>query len=315
MRRIAELTAHRAAHPESVRQAWDARGRRPLLGADGRLLLIAADHPARGALGVRHASMAMADRGELLDRILRALDRPGVDGVLGTADVLEDLLLLGALEDKVVIGSMNRGGVQGAMFEMDDRFTGYRAGRIQAYGLDGGKMLTRICLQDHGSVRTLAATARAVDRLVARGKMAMIEPFWTTWQDGRPVNQLDAESAVRAVSIASGLGSSSAYTWLKLPVVEQMDQVMAATTLPSLLLGGDPVGDPERTWLSWERALALPAVRGLIVGRSLLYPRDEDVAGSVDMAARLVHGAPQTAASADARAALVDAAPAGGSGG
>ena len=32
---------------------------------------------------------------------------------------------MGALEDKVVIGSMNRGGLQGATFELDDRFTGY----------------------------------------------------------------------------------------------------------------------------------------------------------------------------------------------
>ena len=38
----------------------------------------------------------------------------GVDGVLGTADILEDLLVMGALEDKVVFASMNRGGLQGA---------------------------------------------------------------------------------------------------------------------------------------------------------------------------------------------------------
>ena len=55
----------------------------------------------------------MADRAELLDRLSVALSRPGVDGVLGTADIIEDLLLLGALEGKVVIGSMNRGGLAG----------------------------------------------------------------------------------------------------------------------------------------------------------------------------------------------------------
>ena len=67
---------------------------------------------------------------------------------------------------------------------------------------------------------------------------------------------------------------------------------MAATTLPALLLGGDPDGSAEETYAEWEKALALPGVRGLVVGRTLLYPPDGDVAAAVDTAARLVHGAP-----------------------
>ena len=103
--------------------------------------------------------MAMASRPALLERLATALSRPGVDGVLGTPDILDDLLLMGALEDKVVIGSMNRGGLQGASFELDDRFTAYTAAEIAARGLDGGKMLTRICLDDPGTVATLESTA------------------------------------------------------------------------------------------------------------------------------------------------------------
>ena len=52
---------------------------------------------------------------------------------------------------------------------------------------------------------------------------------------------------------------------------------MEATTLPTLLLGGDPQGDPEDTYASWGKALELPAVRGLVVGRALLFPPDGDV--------------------------------------
>ena len=74
--------------------------------------------------------MAMADRRSLLARLVEALQHPDVDGVLGTPDVVEELLLLGALEDKVVIGSMNRGGLDGATWTMDDRFTGYDAASI-----------------------------------------------------------------------------------------------------------------------------------------------------------------------------------------
>ena len=285
LNRIREL---RAARPEAIAEAAAARRRRPLLGADGRLMIVAADHPARGALGVRAVVDAMADREDLLRRLVVALDRPGVDGVLGTPDVLEDLLLLGALEGKVVIGSMNRGGLLGAAFELDDRFTAYDAATIASMGFDGGKMLTRIDPADPGTVATLEASGRAVSELAAHKVMAMVEPFQSSRVNGRVVNDLSAAAVVRSVAIAGGLGVTSAYTWLKLPVVDDMATVMAATTLPSLLLGGDPSGHPDETYAKWRGALALPGVRGLVVGRALLYPPDGDVGGAVDAAVALV---------------------------
>ena len=100
-------------------------------------MVVAADHTARGMLGAGSRAMAMADRGDLLDRLCLALSRPGVSGVLGTPDIIEDLLLLGALDGKAVFGSMNRGGLQGATWEIDDRFTAYDAAAIEAMGLAG----------------------------------------------------------------------------------------------------------------------------------------------------------------------------------
>ena len=285
---FAQLREVRATMPGAVAQAAARRVRRPLLGSDGRLMLVAADHPARGALGVRAAADAMADRYDLLRRLVTSLSRPGVDGVLGTPDIIEDLLLLGALDNKIVIGSMNRGGLQGSTFELDDRFTGYDAASIAAMGLDGGKMLTRIDLADPGTVATLEASGRAVSELAAHGIIAMVEPFLSHRVDGRVVNDLSAPAVVKSVAIASGLGVTSAYTWLKLPVVDDMARVMAATTLPSLLLGGDPSGHPDETYAKWRDALALPGVRGLVVGRALLYPPDGDVAAAVDAAVSLV---------------------------
>jgi DhnA family fructose-bisphosphate aldolase class Ia len=287
---MVELTEIRAREPHRIAQGWDARSKRPLLGEDGRLLLVAADHPARGALGVRSEAMAMASRPALLERLATALSRPGVDGVLGTPDILDDLLLMGALEDKLVIGSMNRGGLQGASFELDDRFTAYTAAEIAARGLDGGKMLTRICLSDPGTVATLESTGHAVSELAERGLMAMVEPFMSVIHGGRVTNLLDPENTIRSIHIAAGLGASSAHTWLKLPVVDELARVMEATTMPTLLLGGDPQGDPADTYAAWGKALELPAVRGLVIGRALLFPPDGDVAAAVDTAAELVHG-------------------------
>lgn len=288
-----DLTQIRVQEPGLIAELWSARKRRTQrVGADGKLLIVAADHPARGALGVRQEPMAMADRPDLLERLCNALARPGVDGVLGTPDILDDLLLMGALEDKLVIGSMNRGGLQGAVFELDDRFTAYHANEIHHRGLDGGKILTRIALDDPGTVPTLEASAAAVSELAAYGLMAMVEPFLSQVRDGRVHNLLDPDSTIRSIHIAAGLGASSAHTWLKLPVVEDLERVMAATTLPTLLLGGDPQGDPQDTYARWAEALTISPVRGLVVGRALLYPPDGRVEQAVDIAARLVHEEP-----------------------
>ncbi|MBB6400339.1 hypothetical protein BKA00_007253 [Actinomadura coerulea] len=287
--RIAGLAEVRAVRPGAIAEAARVRVRRAsLLGGSGRLMLVAADHPARGALAAGGDPLAMADRGELLDRLCTALERPGVDGVLGTPDVVEDLLLLGVLDGKVVIGSMNRGGLAGSSFEIDDRFTAYGAGAIAASGLDGGKMLLRVDDADPATVRTLEGCAGAVSELAGRGLMAMVEPFVSRRVAGRVRNDLSPEAMTRAVSIASGLGSTSAYTWLKVPVVADMERVMAASTLPALLLGGEVAADPVAAREGWRRALRLPTVRGLVVGRSLLYPPDGDVAAAVDAAVELL---------------------------
>ncbi len=283
-----DLTEIRARHPERVQELLTKRRRRELLPADGRLMLVACDHPARGALSVRGRADAMADRNDLLARLQTALSRPGVDGLLATADIVEDLLLLGALEDKVVITSMNRGGLAGSAFEMDDRMTAYDVRATVEGGFNGAKMLARIDLDDPATVATLESCGRAITELGRAGLVSVLEPFISARTGGRAVNDLSPDAVIRSIHIAQGLGSSSARTWLKLPVVEEMERVMCATTLPTLLLGGDPSGHPDETYAVWAKALALAPVRGLVVGRALLYPVDDDVARAVDTAVSLV---------------------------
>ena len=286
--RYAALTDIRVHDPEAIRRAADARTKRTLSGEDGRLMIIAADHPARGANGVGDRPLVMGNRISLLERLEAALARPGVDGLLASPDILEDLLLLGALEGKVAVGSMNRGGLQGASFELDDQFTGYDAQACLDMGLNGGKTLTRIALDDPGTLNTMTATAKAVNELADRKLMAMVEPFWSSRVDGKVRNDLSADAVIKSVGVCSALGRTSAYTWMKLPVVDEMERVMESTTLPTLLLGGDPDTSPEETFASWRAALALPSVRGLVVGRTLLYPANDDVAAAVDTAVSMV---------------------------
>ena len=286
--KLNRIVSARVSNPGAVAEAA-ARRVKPtsLLGEHGKAMIIAADHPARGANGVGGDPTAMADRFELLDRLCTALERPGVTGVLGTADILEDLLLLGVLDGKSVFGSMNRAGLAGSVFEIDDRFTGYDAETIAAMGFDGGKMLTRIALSDPATPSALEDTARAVNELNDRQLIAMVEPFLSVWQEGKLRNDLSTEAVIKSITIASGLGRRTAHTWLKLPVVAGMERVLASSTLPALLLGGE-VKDADAAFASWGKALKLPTAQGLVVGRSLLYPSNGDVAGAVDKAVSLL---------------------------
>ncbi|MEV0035178.1 deoxyribose-phosphate aldolase [Streptomyces sp. NPDC056909] len=292
---VSELVRLRTHHPEAVAEAAARRVRRPLLrtggDATGRLMIIAADHPARGALAIGDRRLAMAGRLDLLERLCLALSRPGVDGVLASADILDDLLLLGALEDRVVVGSMNRGGLAGAAFELDDRFTGHRPEDLARLGFDAGKLLLRIDYEDPGSLDTLYSAARAIDAMAERRLPVFVEPFICRRVEGRLRTDLGAEAVTRSIAIASGLAGTSAYTWLKVPVTQDPDdmaRVMETSTLPAVLLGGDIGGDQEGAYEKWRKALRLPTVQGLVVGRSLLYPVDGDVAGAVDTAVGLL---------------------------
>ena len=287
----ARLIETRVRQPRALQQALVRRRRRPLIGADGRLLLLAADHTSRGKLAVGAEPMAAAERYALLDRIVTGLADPRVDGVLGSADVLEELALLGALDGRLAIGTMNRGGFAGAQWELDDRVTAYDAEHVVSMGLDGGKTLLRLEPTDPSVPRTLEAVAQVTTALADAGVMALIEPLPYCKTAARG-NELDPseDALIRTVAVASGLGSSSAYTWLKIPATADPARVAAATSCPILMLGGDAGAAYEQVFNAWERALRVPNVRGLVPGRALLYPEVLSVSGAVSRAADLVHG-------------------------
>jgi hypothetical protein len=121
-----------------------------------------------------------------------------------------------------------------------------------------------------------------------------VEPFISRRVDGRVRSDLSAEAVTRSIAIASGLGGTSAYTWLKLPVTDDpddMSEVMETSTLPAVLLGGEVGDSPEAqegAYERWRKALRLPTVQGLVVGRSLLYPSSGSVEAAVDTAVGLL---------------------------
>jgi DhnA family fructose-bisphosphate aldolase class Ia len=286
---IERITNLRVTNPAAVRAALRDRVRPAGLPADGKMMLIAADHPARGAISVGSDPMAMADRASLLGRIITALSQPGVDGILGQPDILEDLAVLGALDGKLVFGTMNRGGIVGAAWELDDRMTAYDAAHTASMNLDGAKMLLRIEDTDPGVARTIEACAQAVTELADRDLIAMLEPLpYEITAKGKAKLVKDNKKLIRATAIAAGMGATSAYTWLKLPAWSDIAAAAAVSTLPVLILGGDPGDNWDAAFADWARALEQPTVRGLVIGRALLFPPDGDVASAVQRAAAIV---------------------------
>jgi hypothetical protein len=95
---------------------------------------------------------------------------------------------------------------------------------------------------------------------------------------------------MRAVDVASALGARSPYTWLALPVVDDLPEVLAATTLP-VLLRPDAVSSVDEARQAWGAGLALTGARGLVLPAGALYPDHGDELALVEAAAEVVHEA------------------------
>jgi DhnA family fructose-bisphosphate aldolase class Ia len=291
-RDFSQLCDVRVREPQRIAATYASRPRRADLTRDGVMFIVAADHTARSMVGLGNDPYAMADRRSMLDRLLTALENPRVDGVLASADIMDDLVLLGALDNRLAVGTMNRGGLAGATWGLDDRFTAYDTEHIVSNKLDAAKMLLRIHYEEAGTLQTLHDCSRAVQELADHRVLTMVEPIpYSTDANGQHVWDNDPEKLVRAVGVSAALSGSSAYNWLKIQATDDIERVARVTNQPLLLLGGAPGPDPDRTYALWEKGLAQPTVRGLVIGRALLYPNDGNVEAAVARAADLVSAA------------------------
>src|SRR3989442_13772605 len=141
---MTQLIDIRVNDPEYAFRAASSRDRRASLTIDGKLNILAADHPARRVTGVDGNPLGMADRHDYLARIVRVLKGGSVDGVMATMDIIEDLLILndlfvrgGFLNNKLLIASLNRGGLADSSWEMNDPMTGASPATCAAWNLDG----------------------------------------------------------------------------------------------------------------------------------------------------------------------------------
>ncbi|MCS7015171.1 MAG: TIM barrel protein [Gemmatales bacterium] len=291
---FAEITKLRVEKPELILEELRNRRKRSVLAPDGRLVILAADHPARGVTRVGTHPTAMGHRLDYLSRIVRCLMVSEIDGLMATSDVIDDVVLVNYmvrqktgrsfLENRVLIGSMNRTGLAGTEHEMMDRPSSYMTGkRIKEMNLDGGKLLWRWVpggeKNDRYALETLERVARAVEELADLGLAAFVEPLPVQKTESGYRTDLHPDNIIKAVGIASALGYYSGRLWLKIPYCEDFARVAKATTLPVLLLGGEATGKPVLTVLDMERGLgAGPNIRGCLIGRNVLFCGEDDPA-------------------------------------
>jgi DhnA family fructose-bisphosphate aldolase class Ia len=297
---VARLTETRVSDPEFAWRAAQMRVRRERIAPSGKLNILAADHPARNVTKVGADPLAMADRRDYLARIVRVLASERVDGIMATMDILEDLIAIDGflraadapllLDGRVLIASLNRGGLAGSSWELDDPVTGPSPATCREWRLDGAKLLLRVDEREPASLKTMMACAQAINESNARGLPMFLEPLPVTRTEKGYVVVKTPEALARLAGVASALGDSSRNLWLKLPHCEGYETVARATTLPILLLGGESAGDPAPFLRQLGAALAAgPNVRGALVGRNVLYPGDEDPLAMAEAAGGIVH--------------------------
>jgi DhnA family fructose-bisphosphate aldolase class Ia len=294
------ITDVRVRQPAFADGEADRRARRRVLVPDGKLVILAADHPGRASLRIQDDPLAMANRHELLARILRVLSHPGIDGFMSTPDIVEDLLILGGLirerggqsplDERLLIGCMNRGGLPGTVWEIDDSFTAFTTRRMLVLGMDGGKFMVRIDPTDRGSLATIEACVRAMGELAESSLLSFLEPLPVVRDNGTYRVVRTARALTEAVSAASAWGASSLYTWIKLPTCPEFERVARATTLPLVLLGGEAVGDARPVLEDLRRGMTAGSnVRGAMIGRNVLYPGADDPRAVAAGVAAIIH--------------------------
>jgi DhnA family fructose-bisphosphate aldolase class Ia len=251
-----------------------------------RQLVLAADHRARGVVTVeRYADYLAALRAAL----------PWCDAVMASAQPLADLAGEGGglRPGQRTYLSLNRTGLAGAAFELDDRLVASCA-RARADGYDGVKVMTRIDLADPSGSgpAALELLGRVLEEARSLGLDCLVEPL--SWRDGAVDRSVDG--IVLAAVVAHDMGAPV----LKVPVpagvgpgaerVAAVERVVASVGVPVLFLGGPRPAGADRESILAEVADAMAGgAAGLAIGRTVY--QDPDPAGMAERVAALVHGA------------------------
>ena len=243
-------------------------------------LILAADHRARGVVTIERYD-------EYLGALFAAL--PHCEGILATIEPLRTLRSSGAIaKGQRTYLSINRTGLAGSVFELDDRLVATVAGAAEE-GWTGVKVMTRVAMDDLRGAEAIELLGRVLEESRSAGLEAMVESV--VWRGGR-MSKLTADIVLAAV-IAHDLGAPL----LKVPVPEAptgdervaaVARVVASVGVPVLFLGGPHRPQGAEEVLEEARDVMAGGGAGLAIGRAVL--NHEDPASMAASLAAIVHG-------------------------
>lgn len=245
------IVTHRVRRPTVISLRLGSRRRREHpIPVDGRLVLIAANQVHDPRTG------AAVDRRELLDRIVEALSVPEVDGVVGSADVLEELTLLNVLERRLAVcsGPGEKSGLSASAITRSH----FDAAQLATCGATPMRIADEVATLQAAGLPTLIDVIRPDD-----DPRSEWDTPWQEWVE-------PMRAATAALSTGPGV-------WLSLPAINGMSTLAAQTAFPVLVRDADVPIDPAAWQALFEQPLPI-TVRGMIAGPSALFPLDGSVA-------------------------------------
>jgi DhnA family fructose-bisphosphate aldolase class Ia len=242
-------------------------------------LILAADHRARAVLTTENWDAFFGS-------VAKAL--PYCDGILATAQPLAALAEAGHITPRHrTYLSINRTGLAGSVFELDDRLVASVA-RAADDGWTGVKHMTRIDLADPVTAPALELLGQVLEEARRAGLEVLVEPL--LWRDGRVSR--DPDDVVLAAVIAHDIGAPV----IKVPVPtapsaaerrRAVGRIVASVGVPVLFLGG-PRGDGGRDRvLEAVRDVMRGGGSGMVIGRAIY--QDPDPAETAGLIGSLVH--------------------------
>lgn len=279
-----EVNELKTFYPEIIEAELKARKRTGY--PHKKLVLAVADHNARMITAYKGDAIGLAHRREYLARLVRVLFSKSVDGVEATADGIEDLVALNYLtkrnqhfdflNGKMLIGTVNRGGLMNTVWEMDDLCTCFTVERLARINLDGIKFMLRINPDRAESRKTLSYCAEIINEAEKYGLPVFIEGLFVQTKEGVHTIRKDLESLVKTAGVVSGLGNTSLRKWIELPVHPEYKTVVSAST-NSILVVPDETGETQEEVLfeyTGKRNIS-ENIRGILLGRNVLYHRED----------------------------------------
>lgn len=248
-----------------------------------KIVLAAADHNARMINEYKGNKIGLSNRHEYLSRLVRMLFSSELDGVEASPDILEDLIIINYLtqkrmnfnflENKILIGTVNRGGLKNTVWEMDDMCTCFTVDRINKLNLDGVKFMIRINPQDELSKNTLKYCTQVVNEAENYNLPIFIECLFVV-NDAKGGYKLltDTESLIKSVGVVSSLGCTASQKWLEVPLNNEYKTVTDATTCSILVVPDELMSLPIEVIKEYTKEMKINEnVRGILLGRNVMF--------------------------------------------